>query len=94
MVGLSALVVASYFAVKSSANGVSNLMSSNKTLSTRQKLASWRRNIPSRSYRDQYRRVFGCAANQVSGSSAATAGGGVVRDNWTNTSRRCARQGS
>jgi hypothetical protein len=45
-------------------------MSSNKTPNTSQELASWRRNIPSRSYLDQHRRASACAANQASGSSS------------------------
>ena len=34
-----------------------------------------RRNFQSPTYRDQLRRNSGCAANQASGSSVATAGG-------------------
>ena len=80
------LFAASHIADQTSSNGVSNLMSSNKTPSTRQELASRCRSIRSPGYRDQRRRASGFVANQVSGNSAATAGG-ELRDNWTNRSR-------
>ena len=77
-IGLAALVAASQIADHIPSNSVSNRISPNKSPSTRQKLASRRRSIRSPGYRDQHRRDSGCAANQVSGSSAATAGGVVA----------------
>jgi hypothetical protein len=74
-VGLLEVVAISRSTDKSSGYGVSNLMSPNKTPSTHRKLASRQCGIGSPSYRDQNRRDSGCAANQASGSSVATAGG-------------------
>jgi len=69
---------------------MSKLISPFKAPSSRQKLASRCRTIPLPSYRDQHRRDSGWPANQVFGSSAATAGG-EWRYNWTSRSRTYAK---
>jgi hypothetical protein len=67
--GLKARVGVNLAGNESLCSGVSKLMSSNKTPSTRRKLASWCRRILSTSYRDQHRRASGCAPNQASGGN-------------------------